>query len=181
MMKLNTVMPLMASIILFYTAEAFSPAPKTSLQRFSSTVGVVAGRNAVQLQASEDGEDFTTDVGLPPLPSQKGAPPKEEPAPASVKPVAAASNAVEEKDQEASYPIDLPSPVLLSTSMFLAISSIGSIFELTGGHPSLGFVETAAIAAIGLPSSLYLIYAAILKGAAETAEDDAEYNTRRPL
>lgn len=58
----------------------------------------------------------------------------------------------------------------------------GSLFEVTGGGPTqLGFAATAAIAAIGLPASIFLIYAAILKGAAETAEDDAEYNKARRL
>jgi hypothetical protein len=38
------------------------------------------------------------------------------------------------------------------------------------------------LAAIGLPMSIFLIYAAIMKGAAETEEDDKEYNKpRRPL
>jgi hypothetical protein len=59
----------------------------------------------------------------------------------------------------------------------------GSIFELTGGGGSststtLGFVPTATIAAMGLPLSIFLIYAAILKGAAETEEDDAQYNNQ---
>jgi hypothetical protein len=43
----------------------------------------------------------------------------------------------------------------------------------------LGFGPQAALAAIGLPSSLFLIYAAILKGAAETEEDDKQYNKPR--
>jgi hypothetical protein len=59
----------------------------------------------------------------------------------------------------------------------------GSIFELTGGgggstSTTLGFVPTATIAALGLPLSIFLIYAAILKGAAETEEDDAQYNNQ---
>ena len=59
----------------------------------------------------------------------------------------------------------------------------GSLYELTGGGSTkLGFVPTAALAAIGLPMSIFLIYAAIIKGAAETEEDDKEYNKpRRPL
>jgi hypothetical protein len=59
----------------------------------------------------------------------------------------------------------------------------GSLYELTGGGSTkLGFVPTAALAAIGLPMSIFLIYAAIMKGAAETEEDDKEYNKpRRPL
>ena len=57
----------------------------------------------------------------------------------------------------------------------------GSLFELTGGAPKLGFAATAVLAALGAPLSLFLIYAAILKGAAETEEDDREYNTPRRL
>ncbi|KAL7483164.1 hypothetical protein ACHAW6_008814 [Cyclotella cf. meneghiniana] len=79
----------------------------------------------------------------------------------------------------APYPLDLPSPLLLSASMVLAIASTGSLFELTGGAPTLGFGTTAAIAAIGLPSCLFLFYAAILKGMAETEEDDKQYNKPR--
>ena len=40
----------------------------------------------------------------------------------------------------------------------------------------MGFGPTAALAALGLPLSIFLIYAAILKGAAETEEDDQEFN-----
>ncbi|KAL9182579.1 hypothetical protein ACHAXT_013231 [Thalassiosira profunda] len=66
--------------------------------------------------------------------------------------------------------------------MVLAIASTGSLFEITGGGPTtLGFGPTAALAAVGLPLSLFLIYAAILKGAAETEEDDREYNKPRRL
>ena len=58
----------------------------------------------------------------------------------------------------------------------------GSLFEITGGgETKLGFGPTAALAAIGLPLSIFLIYAAILKGAAETEEDDKEYNKPRKL
>ena len=45
----------------------------------------------------------------------------------------------------------------------------------------MGFVPTAALAAGGVPVSIFLIYAAILKGAAETEEDDKEYNKPRRL
>ena len=57
----------------------------------------------------------------------------------------------------------------------------GSLFELTGGSPQLGFPITATIAAIGLPLSVFLIYAAILKGVAETEEADREFNRPRRL
>mmetsp|Transcript_42254 Transcript_42254/g.61934 ORF Transcript_42254/g.61934 Transcript_42254/m.61934 type:complete len:184 (+) Transcript_42254:81-632(+) len=75
-----------------------------------------------------------------------------------------------------SYPVNLPSPILLASSMILAIASIGSIFELTGGTPKLGFAITAVIAGLGLPLCLFLFYAAILKGTAETEEDDAKFS-----
>ncbi len=85
-----------------------------------------------QLQMSTDEEEV---VGLPPLPSDAGktnaakvveqqttAPAPEAPAPASA---VVTSNAVVEKEELQAYPIDLPSPILLATSMVLAISSIG--------------------------------------------------------
>mmetsp|Transcript_11919 Transcript_11919/g.20704 ORF Transcript_11919/g.20704 Transcript_11919/m.20704 type:complete len:187 (+) Transcript_11919:49-609(+) len=186
MMKLVTIATLLvASVTPFQTAEAFSTTPRAAaVRQVPSTFGVVGIRNTVTLQATDDDEE---PMGLPTLPSQKGAAPKEEVAstPSAVAtqasaPVASTNNvAVEEEGT--SYPIDLPSPVLLAASMVLAISSTGSLFEVLGGTPTLGFGPTAALAAIGLPASLFLIYAAILKGAAETEEDDKEYNKPRKL
>jgi len=72
------------------------------------------------------------------------------------------------------YPLDIPSPILLSGSMVLAIVAVGSLFSLqTGGV--LGFGPTAILAAIGFPTAIYLFYASILKAQAETAADDAEF------
>ncbi len=101
--------------------------------------------------------------------------------------------------QGTSFPIDLPSPILLATSMVLAIVGTGafviyitrkrisernlltfelpsgSAFDLGGGSPSLGFGTTAAIAAVTIPLCLYLFYASILKATAETEADDKEF------
>ena len=71
--------------------------------------------------------------------------------------------------------------VILDQFYFLTLLSFycqqkGSLFELLGeGEPQLGFAATAAIATIGLPSGLFLLYAAILKATAETEEDDARF------
>ena len=48
-----------------------------------------------------------------------------------------ASDSVDEKK----YPIDVPSPILLSTSMVMAIGSIGSGFDIVGklDHNALTF------------------------------------------
>mmetsp|Transcript_16433 Transcript_16433/g.31136 ORF Transcript_16433/g.31136 Transcript_16433/m.31136 type:complete len:269 (-) Transcript_16433:79-885(-) len=78
-----------------------------------------------------------------------------------------------------SFPIDLPSPILLASSMVLAIASTGSIFELSGGSPVLGFVPTLVIAIMGIPLCLFLFYAAIQKGIAETEADDIAYSNQR--
>lgn len=121
---LNAVILTLVASILFYTAEAFSPAPRASLPRVSSPAGSVARRNVLQLRASEEGND----VGLPPLPSQKDAQAEEEPAMvlSAVESVPAESEQLTvEENEETSFPIDLPSPVLLATSMVLAISSTG--------------------------------------------------------
>lgn len=55
---------------------------------------------------------------------------------------------------------------------FHSFGNVGSVFELGSGNPQFGFVTTAAIAAVGIPTCLFLFYAAILKGTAETEEDD---------
>jgi len=56
------------------------------------------------------------------------------------------------------------------------IFSPGSIFQLASGSaPALGVPATAAIAVVGAPLCIFLLYAAILKGIAETEEDDKAF------
>ena len=76
---------------------------------------------------------------------------------------------------KAEVPLDLPSPILLASSMVLAIASTGSIFELLGGSPQYGFAPTVAIALLGTPLCFFLFYAAIVKGNAETEADDQRF------
>ena len=59
--------------------------------------------------------------------------------------------------------------------MVLAIASTGSIFELSGGSPTIGFVPALVISVTGIPLCFFLFYAAIKKGQAETDEDDAKF------
>jgi hypothetical protein len=115
----NAIVPFMATILLVvYSAEAFTTSPRTSMTDVPSTVNVITFR----LHASEGGDDS---VGLPPLPSQTGAVLKEEPAPVERAAITSASSTDAVEDGGASYPINLPSPLLLATSMVLAISSTG--------------------------------------------------------
>ncbi|MDB4430507.1 hypothetical protein N9140_00960 [bacterium] len=121
-----------AVILVVYTAEAFTPSQRTILvPRISSSI--VVSSNTV-LKASEGSDD---EVGLPPLPSQKGAVVKkkepitaveeESAAPETEREVSTTSKVVVDEQEGTSYPIDLPSPVLLGASMVLAISSIGKM------------------------------------------------------
>mmetsp|Transcript_38919 Transcript_38919/g.56811 ORF Transcript_38919/g.56811 Transcript_38919/m.56811 type:complete len:186 (+) Transcript_38919:143-700(+) len=91
----------------------------------------------------------------------------------------AAKSKVVEEIAGTSYPIDLPSPILLASSMVLAIASIGSLFNLISGQTTLGFAPTVAIVVVGLPTCLFLFYAAIRKGTAETEEDDKKFTSGR--
>lgn len=75
--------------------------------------------------------------------------------------------------EKGAYPIDLPSPVLLSSSVVIAIGSIGTAFDVAGGNSS---ITKLAIVIIGLPLCLFLFYASVKKGIAETEEDDARFN-----
>lgn len=125
MMRISIVLPFIAAVLPFYTVEAFAPGSRTSLSLPRVCGGGVEDRyNAVQLRASEEGED---EVGLPPLPSQMDAAALKEltasPAASPVEPVSAVN--IAEEEGETSYPINLPSPVLLGTSMVLAIASTG--------------------------------------------------------
>jgi len=67
-------------------------------------------------------------------------------------------------------PINLPSYVLLLASSVLAIASIGCVFELSSGNPQYGGPTTTAILCVSLPSFIFLFYAALQKGKAESEE-----------
>jgi len=53
---------------------------------------------------------------------------------------------------------------------------LGSAFQLASdGDPLLGVPVTTAIVFTGIPGGFFLLYAAILKGIAETEEDDKAF------
>lgn len=78
-----------------------------------------------------------------------------------------------------SYPIDVPSPILLGSSMVLAIIGVGSVFDIFADEPRFPFVINATISAGGLAICLGLFYASILKAQAETEIDDEKYMSGR--
>lgn len=86
---------------------------------------------------------------------------------------------ITEAEDTGDYPLNVPSPVLLASSMVIAIAVTGSIFELSGGNPVLGVIPSVGVALVGLPSCFFLFYAAIKKGIAETEEDDREFQRGR--
>eukprot|EP00190_Bangiopsis_sp_CCMP1999_P006624 CAMPEP_0198723990 /NCGR_PEP_ID=MMETSP1475-20131203/1494_1 /TAXON_ID= ORGANISM="Unidentified sp., Strain CCMP1999" /NCGR_SAMPLE_ID=MMETSP1475 /ASSEMBLY_ACC=CAM_ASM_001111 /LENGTH=123 /DNA_ID=CAMNT_0044485347 /DNA_START=177 /DNA_END=548 /DNA_ORIENTATION=+ len=67
-------------------------------------------------------------------------------------------------------PINLPSGALLGIASIMAIATIGCIFELSSGHPQLGTALTSGILAVCAPGFVFLYYAAIKKGQAESEE-----------
>eukprot|EP00970_Alexandrium_tamarense_P013009 scaffold3204_cov185-Alexandrium_tamarense.AAC.2 len=167
MLSSKLLAPLVATLLLIQSAHSFSPASKPlilsrvqSCRSAPSTFAVVQHNSQhVVLHSSPDDNEEVSEESTPDAPK-----------------VESTAVSVEKSDP---YPVDLPSPVLLSSSMVLAIAGVGSVFELTGGSPVLGFGPTAAIAAVGLPSCLFLFYAAIKKGEYETEQDDLEYNKPR--
>lgn len=94
-----------------------------------------------------------------------------------------ADNAVMDGNAEqaptSDYPIPLPSYLLLALATVLSIAFTGSIFEVTGGHPELGYTATYIIGTLSLPGFIFLFYAAIKKGKAEVEEDDAKFGKGR--
>ncbi|CAM9350427.1 unnamed protein product [Phaeothamnion confervicola] len=70
------------------------------------------------------------------------------------------------------YPIDLPAYALLGLSTVVAIAFVGCIFEAFSPTPVLGYVPTYAVGVLSLPGFLFLFYAAIKKGQAESEEDE---------
>ena len=53
------------------------------------------------------------------------------------------------------------------------------MFDIAGGEPKLGFPLTESIATVGTTIAFYFFYCAILKGMAETKEDDERFNKDR--
>ena len=128
--------------------------------------------------STDDNDEDEPSVGLPPLPSQVAQKAVEEKAAAQQQQMmgaaASASSSSSAVDEETtSYPIDLPSPILLALSMILAISSTGKKKRGKGGGGRLlkcGFNYThnisvtlhhlsfllAANKTFWLPSSFYL-------------------------
>ncbi|CAJ1953649.1 unnamed protein product [Cylindrotheca closterium] len=77
------------------------------------------------------------------------------------------------------YPLNVPSPILLATSMILAIVGTGSAFELVNPEPKFGFAQTAVLALFSIPTCFFLFYASVLKATAETEADDKEFMKQR--
>ncbi|MBE9128417.1 MULTISPECIES: hypothetical protein [unclassified Coleofasciculus] len=53
------------------------------------------------------------------------------------------------------------SGLFLMTSCIAAIAAVGSVFELSSGHPQLGTTVTAIILAASIPLGGFLFYAAV--------------------
>mmetsp|Transcript_33810 Transcript_33810/g.81982 ORF Transcript_33810/g.81982 Transcript_33810/m.81982 type:complete len:158 (-) Transcript_33810:102-575(-) len=77
------------------------------------------------------------------------------------------------------YPLNVPSPLLLASSMILAIVGTGSAFELVNPDPKFGFAQTAVLALFSIPTCFFLFYASVLKATAETEADDKEFMKNR--
>lgn len=72
---------------------------------------------------------------------------------------------------ESEIGFDVPAGVLLAISSVLAIASVGCGFELSSGHPQLGYNVTLVILLVSLPGFITLYYAALQKGKVEADED----------
>ncbi len=140
-----------------------------STHAFSSNLGPVASVTTAQSRKTvafstppenEEPDAFDLDAFADPLTSNKP------PAPVDT-------------SEGTSYPIDLPSPILLASSMVLAIIGVGSGFDIFADEPRFPFVINATLSAGGLAVCLGLFYASILKAQAETEEDDKRYMSGR--
>eukprot|EP00536_Pseudo-nitzschia_multiseries_P004104 jgi/Psemu1/302363/fgenesh1_kg.67_\ len=138
--------------------------------------GVNVARRAVfagSLSASRKTAIFST-----PPESESGSDTQQQQLDAFVDPLSANKPATP-APEGTSYPIDLPSPILLASSMVLAIIGVGSGFDIFSDEPRFPFAINAAISAGGLATCLGLFYASILKAQAETEEDDKKYMSGR--
>jgi hypothetical protein len=59
-------------------------------------------------------------------------------------------------------------------------ATTGSVFELATKNEDLplGVLPTVAVAVLGVPTCFFLFYAAVLKGKAETEEDDKVFRAK---
>lgn len=66
--------------------------------------------------------------------------------------------------------------MIFGWNLYILYYRVGSLFNLFNGETEkLNFATTAAIAIIGLPLCLFLLFAAIKKAQIETEEDDKEF------
>eukprot|EP00640_Fibrocapsa_japonica_P004489 CAMPEP_0113934566 /NCGR_PEP_ID=MMETSP1339-20121228/1887_1 /TAXON_ID=94617 /ORGANISM="Fibrocapsa japonica" /LENGTH=127 /DNA_ID=CAMNT_0000936425 /DNA_START=217 /DNA_END=600 /DNA_ORIENTATION=+ /assembly_acc=CAM_ASM_000762 len=68
--------------------------------------------------------------------------------------------------------LPLPAYLYLVVSCVVAIAFIGTIFEVSGGKPLLGFPLTWAIMVASGPGFLYLFYCSLKRGQIEEKEDN---------
>ncbi|CAM9232406.1 unnamed protein product [Choristocarpus tenellus] len=109
------------------------------------------------------------------MPKDQGTPDKRTVTPADLgfTPTSTGSSKQSLVDEDKnSYPINLPSYALLLLSVVVAIAFVGCIFEATGPKPVMGYPLTYAVGTLSFPGFLFLFYAAIKKGQAETEEAD---------
>eukprot|EP00525_Craspedostauros_australis_P000774 CAMPEP_0198112014 /NCGR_PEP_ID=MMETSP1442-20131203/3928_1 /TAXON_ID= /ORGANISM="Craspedostauros australis, Strain CCMP3328" /LENGTH=155 /DNA_ID=CAMNT_0043768653 /DNA_START=126 /DNA_END=593 /DNA_ORIENTATION=+ len=140
-------------IVSVWSVSAFTVGPSQVAPGLSKN-GIISRHPQTAIFSEDPTKSETpTDVAVP----EPSSPPK----------------AVEEPTTE--YPLDVPSPLLLASSMILGIIGTGCVFELTGDAEQLGFAATAALTVVSIPTCLFLFYASILKATAETEEDDRRY------
>ncbi|CAB1116017.1 unnamed protein product [Ectocarpus sp. CCAP 1310/34] len=181
-------------LVTFVVSDAFvspkarwaSAAIHTKRQARSLTTPVAARVRSmtVRTAATSEDDDATTPTRTTPAEPAKAAVPEdldyysgligEQPG-ADKAPTSGKEEAVTTSD----YPIPLPSYLLLVLATVVSIAFTGSIFEVTGGHPELGYTATYIIGTLSLPTFIFLFYAAIKKGQAEVEEDDAKFGKGR--
>ncbi len=133
-----------SSVAAFSSVRSFSSHRPSVTKKCVSTTSsstfspLIIGRTVELRMSTDNNNDEEEAVGLPPLPSQlaqtavvdeTNSSQKEEEEAVVSSSSSAATTAVEE--ETTSYPIDLPSPILLASSMVLAISSTGKKKVLT--------------------------------------------------
>mmetsp|Transcript_22072 Transcript_22072/g.28564 ORF Transcript_22072/g.28564 Transcript_22072/m.28564 type:complete len:187 (+) Transcript_22072:120-680(+) len=170
---------LLAIAVSFRTANAFgvvtSPTTTTSTSKSIPILLHKARRTSKSTRKWAQEENSSSDSDSDTSSSSEPTPSLDDSLDATIERLrqkAFAPKAQLEEQEDAEPPLNVPSPILLSSSMVLAIASIGSVFEIIEGKVTS---VSIGIALIGFPLFLFLFYAALLKGAAETKEDDENY------
>mmetsp|Transcript_27990 Transcript_27990/g.41640 ORF Transcript_27990/g.41640 Transcript_27990/m.41640 type:complete len:194 (-) Transcript_27990:317-898(-) len=153
------------------SARSFSGVQKSNYLQKCNRQQIIQGMGTIRLSQENNTENEQQEEKMPTVTGSTTA----EESKAVEVPTTRNDRSTEEENSGPPIPIVFPwfpAYGYLGLSGVTAIAFVGSIFEVTGPNPILGYPLTAAILVAALPGFLYLFYCAIVKGQQEAEEPD---------